>query len=324
MTAAWIVGAGGLLGRAVTAAVVHRDDWRRVPVAPLPWADSSAFAESARSGIRSLLHDTRQGENWVVVWVAGNAVTSTPQLELDRELAQFRAFLEIIGAEANAIGDASHGAVFYASSAGGVYSGSQHPPFTETSSTAPISPYGRFKLEAEHALEAFTVEHGVAGLSGRIANLYGPGQRLDKMQGLISHLARAQITPSTVSIYVSLDTMRDYIYVDDCAELILDAVDRLQSGGDAYAVKNLASGRSVTIADLLGQFRIILKRPPVVLLGTSSAAALQAHDLRIGSVVWPELDARTMTPLVVGIRSTLDDLLLGVQNGPITPRSAGA
>ncbi|MGH3703347.1 MAG: NAD-dependent epimerase/dehydratase family protein, partial [Agromyces sp.] len=314
MTTAWIVGAGGLLGRAVVAAVDHRGDWRRVPIASLPWTDEVSFVEATRSGIRSLLRATEPGENWAVVWVAGNAVTSTPQLQLDRELAQFQTFLDIVGTEANRAGDASAGAVFYASSAGGVYSGSQHPPFTETSSTSPISPYGRFKLDAEHALRAFTVEHGVAGLAGRIANLYGPGQSFGKMQGLISHLARAQITPATVSIYVSLDTMRDYIYVDDCAQLILDAVDRLQSEPDVYIVKNLASGRAVTIADLLGQFRIILKRPPVVLLGTSSAAALQAHDLRIGSVVWPELDARTMTPLVVGIRSTLDDLLLGVQS----------
>ena len=322
MTAAWIVGAGGLLGRAVAAAVDHRDDWKRVPVASLPWSDDDAFSDAARSGIRSLLHAAEPGATWAVVWVAGNAVTSTPQLELDRELAQFRTFLAIVGTEANAAGVASRGAVFYASSAGGVYSGSQHPPFTEASSTTPISPYGRFKLDAEHALRAFTAEHGVAGLSGRIANLYGPGQRLDKMQGLISHLARAQITPATVSIYVSLDTMRDYIYVDDCAQLILDAVDRLRSEPGAYVVKNIASGRAVTIADLLGQFRIILKRPPVVLLGTSSAAALQAHDLRISSVVWPELDARTMTPLVVGIRSTLDDLLLGVQDRRTTPRPA--
>ncbi|WP_022893618.1 NAD-dependent epimerase/dehydratase family protein [Agromyces subbeticus] len=324
MTSTWIVGAGGLLGRAVATAVDRREGWHRVAIEPLPWGDESAFPDMARRGIRRLLQDRGPDEPWAVLWVAGAAVTATPQPELDGELDQFRRFLDIVGAEATAAKASTSGAVFYASSAGGVYSGSVHPPFVETSATAPISPYGRFKLAAERALETFTADYGVAGLSGRIANLYGPGQRLDKMQGLISHLARAQISPATVSIYVSLDTMRDYIYVEDCAELILDAVDRLRASQLPYAVKNLASGRAVTIADLIGQFRIILKRPPQVLLGTSAAAALQSHDLRIGSVFWPELDARTMTPLVVGIRATIDDILLGVQRGRPMPAPAAA
>ena len=323
MISTWVVGAGGLLGRAVAAAVDRRSGWQRVRIEPLPWTDERAFAAAARTGIRTLL-DARGGGPWAILWVAGAAVTATPQSELDRELAQFHAFLDIVRDEATASDAAASGAVFYASSAGGIYSGSQHPPFVETTATAPISPYGRFKLDAERALESFATETGVAAVSGRIANLYGPGQRLDKMQGIISHLARAQVSPASVSIYVSLDTMRDYLYVDDGAELVLDTVERLRAEGVTYAMKNLASGRAVTIADLIGQFRIILKRPPKVLLGTSAQAALQAHDLRIGSIVWPEVDARTMTPLVVGIRATLDDMLLDVQRGRSTPRPADA
>ncbi|ANJ27682.1 NAD-dependent epimerase/dehydratase family protein [Agromyces aureus] len=310
MTAVWVIGAGGLLGRAVVNAAERRPDVRRVPIASLPWQESSAFDDAARLGVRRLVDERGADEQWAILWVAGAAVTSTPQCELDRELDQFGRFLEIVEQESD---DASDGAVFYASSAGGIYSGSSQPPFDESSPVAPISPYGRFKLEAERALAAFTARSGVRSVAGRIANLYGPGQSLEKMQGLISHLARAQVSPAVVSIYVSLDTMRDYLFVTDGAEMVLDVVARSFEEPASFTIKNLASGRSVTIAELIGQLRVILKRPPTVLLGTSAAAALQAHDLRIRSTVWSDLDARDLTPLIVGMRATLDDVMRSVQ-----------
>ena len=313
MTVVWIVGAGGLLGRGVVAAVDKRQGWRRLPVASLPWHDADDFEHVTRSNIRRLLAARDADERWAVVWAAGAAVTSTPQSEIDRELDQFRRFLAVVAEESEAA--APSGAVFYASSAGGIYSGSKNPPFDESSDVAPISPYGRFKLDAERVLAEFSLHTGIRSVSGRIANLYGPGQSLDKMQGLISHLARAQVSPAVVSVYVSLDTMRDYLFVTDAAELVLDVVTRSFDVPAAFTIKNLASGRSVTIAELIGHLRVILKRRPTVLLGTSAAAALQAHDLRVRSSVWTDLDARDLTPLVVGIRATLDDVMRSVQSG---------
>ncbi len=58
-------------------------------------------------------------------------------------------------------------------------------------------------------------------LVGRLSNLYGPGQDLAKPQGLISQLCRAQLTRRPLSIYVSLDTRRDYLFVDDAAAMVV-------------------------------------------------------------------------------------------------------
>jgi UDP-glucose 4-epimerase len=121
----------------------------------------------------------------------------------------------------------------------------------------------------------------------------------------------AQCSDRPAAIYVPLDTIRDYLYADDCAGLILDAIDRAHAearSGPISVTKILASGDGVTVGNLLGVLKVITKRRPNVTLMSSPIAALQASDLRFRSVVWPELDARELTPLAAGIRATVDSV----------------
>lgn len=318
-THAWVVGARGLLGSAVVRRIGARDDWQLVDSAPLPWTQPALLASAAEDIMNGLLDGVAADDDWCIIWAAGRVITSSSAAEFDEELAQFRSALAGVGRAMQAHPTSGNGAIFYASSAGGVYAGSANPPFDENSPPLPISGYGHFKLAAEDALADFARSVGVTSFIGRIANLYGPGQSLDKMQGLISHLTRAQLSPAPASVYVSLDTLRDYIYVDDCAELILDCVQRsvalTRAATPQNVVKNLATGQGVTIASLIAQLRSISKRNANVMLGTSAAAALQAHDLRLASVVWSDLDERDLTPLAVGMHNTLDEMRTLMQRG---------
>jgi UDP-glucose 4-epimerase len=318
-TYAWVVGARGLLGSAVSRRIDARDGWQRFVADPLPWSEPDRVSDTAQAIVSDLIAQLADGDDWCVIWAAGRVITSSSAEEFEGELAQFRSILAGIGRAMEAFPGARDAAVFYASSAGGVYAGSADPPFTEDSPPLPISGYGHFKLAAEDALAEFASATSISSVAGRIANIYGPGQSLDKMQGLISHLARAQLSPAPASVYVSLDTLRDYIYVDDCADLILDCVARAielhRAGTPAHVVKNLATGQGVTIASLIAQLRSISKRNANVMLGTSAAAALQAHDLRLASVVWPDLDRRDLTPLAVGMHNTLDEMRTLMQRG---------
>ncbi|MDF2574247.1 MAG: nucleoside-diphosphate sugar epimerase [Agromyces sp.] len=320
-THAWVIGARGLLGGAIVRAARQRTDWTVRDAEPLPWGSGAALTAAVRREATALFEASRRsGDRWVIVWAAGVAVTSSPQAVLDAELAEFRSVVDALAAPLEATGAGRRGTVFFASSAGGIYAGSDRPPFDEHTPPAPISPYGRYKLACEQVLREFADTHPVTVVLGRIANLYGPGQRLDKMQGLISHLARAQFSPMPASIYVSLDTMRDYIFTRDCGQLICDIVQRsFLEPEPVTVVKNVASGQAVTIADLLGYFRILAKQHPHVMLGSSAAASLQAHDLRLTSTVWPEVDRREFTPLPAGIHATMTDLLSAIQSGTARP-----
>jgi UDP-glucose 4-epimerase len=167
--AAWIVGGGGLLGKAVVREGLKRAELATIST-PLPWNDRTRLTEAALAEFRRLL-DAAKGGRWSVIWVAGAAVTSSTRTEFDAELTQLRAILAAMTTELGSRAAPGRGAFFYALSAGGVYAGSAHPPFTEQSTVAPISDYGRFKLQAESAVTEFSRASGVPAMLGRIANL---------------------------------------------------------------------------------------------------------------------------------------------------------
>lgn len=302
-----MIGAGGLLGKAVVRELRSRG----VPVltSHIPWADPESSRRAFRDGADRLREAAESGP-WAIAWCAGAGVTGTSPDALEAELSLFTKALEVFEETLCTTGG-RNGVVFLASSAGGVYAGSSTPPFTERSPVRPLAPYGFAKLRAEAALAEFARRSEVRALIGRISNLYGPGQNLRKPQGLISVFAKAHLTGAPVSVYVSLDTLRDYLFVDDAGRLVADGLDRLVLTDvlpGETVVKILASQRADTIGNLIGACRAIFKRRPLIVLGASPFAKSQAHDLRLKSVVWPELDAHPVTPLAVGINNTVQEV----------------
>ena len=84
--------------------------------------------------------------------------------------------------------------------------------------------YGRAKLAMEGHARALAAATGVRVVLGRLANVYGPGQTLGKPQGLLSQLCLADATRRPLPVYVSLDTIRDYLYAGDAARMVADTV----------------------------------------------------------------------------------------------------
>ena len=303
----WVIGAGGLLGKAVVRELQTRNV--EVLTSTIPWSDPEAALKAFRAGAGALRESAASGP-WTIAWCAGAGVTGTSPEALEAELSLFADALKVFEEVLCAAGGQA-GAMFLASSAGGVYAGSSTPPFTENSPVQPLAPSGFAKLRAEASVVDFARRTGVRTLIGRVSNLYGPGQNLKKPQGLISVFAKAHLTGAPVSVYVSLDTLRDYLFVDDASRLVADALNRLVCP-DVHpgetVVKILASQRADTIGNLIGACRAIFKRRPLIILGASPYAKAQAHDLRLRSVVWPELDAHPVTPLAVGINNTVQEV----------------
>jgi UDP-glucose 4-epimerase len=313
----WVVGSGGLLGSSVTAACRERGPlWE--PPARIRWQQADARQQLA--GAVAEFAEAVGSCAWQVAWCAGAATTTASTADLAEERATFDFVLQHL-ARRIAPRQWPSGGLFVASSAGGVYAGSSDPPFTERSVPRPISPYGEAKLELERSASLWGQAHGIPVLIGRIANLYGPGQDMSKAQGLVSQLCRAHLRREPIRIYVPLDTVRDYLYVADCGEMVADALERLcspaASAEDSAWVKVFASQQGVTIAALLGHLKRLFKRPLHVILPASDAARFQARDLRLRSTTWTDLDHRRMTPLTAGIRATVDHLSRALRSGPL-------
>lgn len=290
-----MVGAGGLLGSAVCRRLRMLD--RDVRTTVVPWGDREGSLNALLRAAASL-----PASGWDLYWCAGAGVIGSTEAELGEEIDVLSDFLTRWTP-----GSGAGRGLFLASSAGGVYAGATGAPFTEHTTPAPISPYGRAKLRSEEIATDFAVRTGAALLVGRLSNLYGPGQDITKPQGLISQLCRAQLTRQPLSVYVSLDTMRDYLFVDDAAAMVVAGLDLVTSRG-ARALKVLASERSTTIGAVLGDLHRITRRRPPVVLGTSANARFQVHDLRLRSVAWPHTAPLARTPMIAGIAATLASL----------------
>ena len=307
-----VLGGGGLLGKAVRA-VASRRSGGRVIDKRVRWSEPDHVTADLEAGLDRLI-SLADGGTWRVAWCAGVGVTSTARDDLEREVDVLRGFMTAVVDRARSSASDGKAAVFLASSAGGVYSGSSGPPFTEHTEARPLAPYGEAKLAAEGVVRDICGAGGVPALIGRIGNLYGPGQNLLKPQGLITHLCRSHVTGQPTSIYVSLDTLRDYIYVQDCAEMVVDGFERLEKyraeepGSGSVVTKIIASQRSLSVGALLMESRRVFRRPLRILVASSPYSKAQVRDLRLRSVVWPELDRRSLTPLPVGISATIADL----------------
>lgn len=310
----WVLGARGLLGSHVVDSLRRRGS--TVLTVQVPWCDRQGTRAALADGARRL-EEAAAGGAWQLAWCAGAGVVATSAEAMDEERTAFSGLLEELACRPAL---ARAGAVFVASSAGGVYAGSAgRPPFSEESTTGALVPYGRTKLEMERDVGGFADSTGAAVLVGRIANLYGPGQNLGKAQGLVSQLSRAHITGAPVSIYVSLDTLRDYVYVADVGDLVAAGLGslpaRVQGRRDRVVVKVVASGSSLTIGHLIGESTRHHRARARVVVKAPSEGSGQIRDLRLRSVVWPELDAHLRTPMVVGMARTAADVAAQLRTG---------
>jgi len=298
---AWVVGRGGLLGSSVERALGPEAWW---PERPLAWSPRERLADSIEEAVRAFADrlEARSGEGWNLYWCAGAGVVGTSAAALEAETAALQLFLGRLGAEPR-LRDLP-GRIFLASSAGGVYGGSLERPLTEATPPLPISEYGRGKLAQEAALAVWAREQPrVSTLVGRLSNLYGPGQRLDKPQGLISHMCRCLIFGVPVHVYVPLDTIRDYLFAEDAGRRVVAGLERLsrEAPGGRHVTKIFASERETTVAGLIGVFRRLAKRPLRVVSGLHPARTQQPARLQFRSAVWRDEAASPRTELLEGV-----------------------
>lgn len=303
----WVVGAGGLLGSGVARALDERGP-RWVQPRPVAWQDHATAVDQLRVLAGEFL--TATGDlPWQVAWCAGEGVTGSTAERLLHEQELFAALLDQLRRAGGPDG-CRRGTVFVGSSAGALYAGSPDPPFSEESPVVPISAYGHTKAGMEQLAGDWAARTGGGVVLGRIANLYGPAQNLRKPQGLISQIIRAHLLRAPISIFVPLDTTRDYIYAEDCGRIVADVLEhfgRAVLDEPRVLTKIIASQRGVTVGAMLGEMRRVFKRAPQIVLGSSAQASLQARDLRLRSCVEPTLPGR-LTPLPVGINITATHL----------------
>lgn len=281
--AAWVIGAGGLLGSALVRALrlrpgmaVH-DVQRR-----LAWGRNDVLAEQLDREVAGFARLAEAAERWSLVWAAGVGAMSSDAAVLGTESQAVELLFERLAAEP--VFRRVPGSFVLASSAGALYGQSRDETVSESSAVAPGTAYARHKLQQEARFRRMVDgQPGWSALIARYSTLYGVGQSRDKAQGLISQLARRIVANEVIHIYVPLDTIRDYIFADDAAERTLTAMRGLQGRAGECVVKIIAAEQSTSIAQLVGLFKRVSRRPVRLVTSVNSLSPLYVRCIRFRS-----------------------------------------
>ena len=305
----WVVGAGGLVGRHVVAACTVAGT--EVVTTAVPWRDEAASIDALTSAAEDFATQ-RVGRPWTLAWCAGAGVVATAEEALESEVRVFAATLAALRATLTPEDD---GVVFLASSAGGLYAGSQAPPFDERSDPRPLVPYGRAKLAMEQHVTDL-VERDRAARRPR-----PPLQRLrtgpDPRQAAgpaEPALPRARHRPPAAGL--RLDGHHPRLPLRPGRRpMVARAADLARSEPPGTVVtKVLASGTPVTVGHLVAEARRVFHRP-LRTIPVGGRGAGQVLDLRLSSTLWPEVDALASTTLPAGLARTGADVLARVTSG---------
>jgi UDP-glucose 4-epimerase len=146
-----------------------------------------------------------------------------------------------------AMREVSNGRITYLSSGGTVYGRPLTEPIDEDHPCRPVVPYGVSRLAAEGYVGAYTATYGIPSRVLRLGNVYGATQPAGRGQGVVAALLDAARKGSEVPVYGDGTVARDYVHVDDVADVVL----RLPAPDEGDATLNVATGVARTIREVI-------------------------------------------------------------------------
>lgn len=175
---------------------------------------------------------------------------SAPTLDLSTNVAYSVTLFELAVA-------AGVSRVYFASTGGAMYGNSETERLAEATVPAPVSPYAIGKLAIEGYLRYYGRTHGLESVTYRISNPYGPRQHPHKKQGVIPIFLERIARGETLDVVGTGSSIRDYLYAEDAARMIVDTVDRTVD----HSLYNIASGIGVSLDEIVDLARDITGMP---------------------------------------------------------------
>jgi UDP-glucose 4-epimerase len=137
--------------------------------------------------------------------------------------------------------------LYYISSGGTVYGIPEQLPIDENHPTNPICSYGITKLAIEKYVTMYSAMARVDAYILRPSNVYGPGQQLDKGQGVIGVLANRILMNEAIEVFGGGTSQRDYLYIED----MIAAVISLLNYKGSCRIFNISSEKGYSVNDII-------------------------------------------------------------------------
>jgi UDP-glucose 4-epimerase len=111
-------------------------------------------------------------------------------------------------------------------------------------------------------------------------------------------------------MFVSLDTMRDYIYTDDAARVIHSKISRAMNHPQpAHSTSIIASGQATSLGYLINMMQDVAHTKIPVAYGNHASAGAQARDLRLVPDDLDLTERLVKTTLSAGVKNVYLDIL---------------
>lgn len=135
-----------------------------------------------------------------------------------------------------------------------VYGTARQAPISEAHPLQGQSPYSASKIGADKMVESFYCTYNLPVVTVRPFNTYGPRQ---SARAVIPAIISQALTQSTIRLG-SLDTTRDFTFVDDTVAGFIKASETAGVEGDVF---NLGVGEEISIGDLANKVMCKIGRP---------------------------------------------------------------
>ncbi len=137
---------------------------------------------------------------------------------------------------------------FVGASTGGAILGEVPPPINEEIAAKPASPYGASKLAGEGYCWAYAQSYGIKATCLRFSNIYGPYSR--NKASVVAAFIKSIEETGAITVYGDGSQTRDYLYVEDLANGIVNAIKN-----EAVGVYQLGFGKPTSINELIAIFK---------------------------------------------------------------------
>jgi len=163
--------------------------------------------------------------------------------------------------------------VVFASSAAVYGNNGEGQAIDEDTPKSPLTPYAADKLASEHYLDFYRRQHGLEPIVFRFFNIYGPRQDPSSpYSGVISIFTERAQQGAPISVFGDGEQTRDFLYVGDLVELLVQA---LECSDVQEGAINVGLNRATTLNQLLAAIGDVLDGLPPV-----SYQAARSGDIR--------------------------------------------
>ena len=189
--------------------------------------------------------------------------------------------------------------IIYTSTGGARVGEPEYLPVDEKHPINPSSPYGISKHTAEHYIQIYSQLDWLESLIFCFGNVYGPRDN-SKTGRVISSFIEKMINRESPTIFGDGNQTRDFIYVKDLAEFIINSFEKKSE----HRLFHLANGVQVSINEIFYKLKKILNFSEKV--NYTQAVKGEVRDMVLDtSLAQKELGWKSKTSLEKGLKETV-------------------